>query len=202
VTDTADRGIYVLGVFVILIFLTTVLTPIVNYAGERFAVKSVIQPAEAIVVLGGGIRKGGMLNEQSLRRTVRGIELYILFSGPASQEDPNAIEAQARAQLALSMGVPEAAILRDDRANTTREESIRISRILQGLGLHRILLVTESLHMRRSVYLFERAGLEVLPAPSDNFPVAATNAGERLRLAARIAEETAALIYYRVAGYI
>ncbi len=206
---TTHRVAYTLGLFVTVVFLVTVLTPITNYIGAHFAVKPVIQPSEAIVVLGGGIRKGGMLNEQSLRRAVRGIELYksnlaprILFSGPASQEDPQAIEARVRVQLALSMGVPEHAIIQDEMANTTREESIRIAGILQGLNIHRILLVTESLHMRRATYLFERAGFQVLSAPSDNLSVAATDAGGRLWLGVRIAEETAALIYYRLAGYI
>ena len=209
VTNTIRRIAHAVGVFVTVTFLATVLTPIVNYIADRFAVRPAIQPCEAIVVLGGGVWKGGMLDDQSLRRTIRGIELYknnlaprIILSGPVNKEYPEVPEAKVREQLALAMGVPEAAIIIDERANTTREESVRIARILQGLNIHRILLVTESLHMRRATYLFERAGIEVSPAPSDNFAVAATSPGQRLRLGARIAQETAALIYYRLAGYI
>jgi uncharacterized SAM-binding protein YcdF (DUF218 family) len=197
------------GFLVAMVFLATALTPISNYASAHFAPKPIIRPSGAIVVLGGGVWKGGMLDDESLRRTVRGIELYkrnfapiILFSGPPRDDDTGRSEAEVRAQLALTMGVPQDAIIKDDAANTTREESIRIPRILQSHDIHSILLVTESLHMRRSIYLFERAGMEVNPVPSDNFTVAASSPGDRIQLAARIIEESAALIYYRIAGYI
>jgi uncharacterized SAM-binding protein YcdF (DUF218 family) len=204
-----NRVMRYVGIFVGVAFLATTLTPIANYAGAHFAPKPVIRPSGAIVVLGGGVWKDGMLGDESLRRTVRGIELYkatlasiIVFSGPARDDEPGRTEAEVKTQLALTMGVPQDAIIKDDRAYTTREESIHISSVLQAHDIHSILLVTESLHMRRSTYLFERAGMQVYPAPSDNFSVAATSPGERLQLAARILEETAALIYYRAAGYL
>lgn len=197
-----------LGLFVVLSFLGVVLTPVSNYTAREFAIRPDIKPSGAIVVLGGGVWKGGMLDNESLRRTVHGIELYknnlaptIIFSGPASDQEPEVSEAAVRAQLALTMGVPRQAIVEDALANTTREESIRISGILHSLNIDSILLVTESLHMRRAAYVFERAGIAVSPAPSDNFYIAAISSGERLRLSARIAEETAALTYYRLAGY-
>jgi uncharacterized SAM-binding protein YcdF (DUF218 family) len=197
------------GILVAVGFLVTTLTPVSNYASALFAPKPIVRPAGAIVVLGGGVWKGGMLDDESLRRTVRGIELYktnlapiIVFSGPPRDDDSSRGEAEIRAQLALIMGVPQNAIIKETAATTTREESIRIPRTLQAQGIHSILLVTESLHMRRAVYLFERAGMEVYPAPSDNSSVAATSPDRRLRLIARIVEETGALIYYRLAGYI
>ena len=187
-------------------FLTTTLTSIVNYASAHFAIEPIAKPSGAIVVLGGGVWKGGMLDDESLRRTVRGIELYktnlaplIVFSGPSRGERS---EAEMRTQLALTMGVPQNAIIKHDTAHTTREESIQISETLKSRDVHSILLVTESLHMRRALYLFQRTGLEVYPVPSDNFTEAATSTRGRLELAVRIAEESAALIYYRIAGYI
>jgi uncharacterized SAM-binding protein YcdF (DUF218 family) len=210
VDNNISRVMGGLGFFVAVVFLATALTPISNYASAHFAPRPIIRPSGAIVVLGGGVWRGGMLDDDSLRRTIHGIELYkanlapvIVFSGPPRGEnDPSQSEAELRTQLALTMGVPHDAIVKDDAAHTTREESIRISGFLQAHGIHSILLVTESLHMRRAVYLFERAGMEVYPAPADNFSVAADAPGGRLQLATRIAEETAALIYYRLAGYI
>jgi uncharacterized SAM-binding protein YcdF (DUF218 family) len=100
------------------------------------------------------------------------------------------------------MGIPRNAILIDQDSNTTREESIDISHLLAMRGIQSILLVTDSLHMRRSTYLFKRAGMEVYPAPSDNFFEAATSPRDKLLLTFLIARESTALIYYRLAGYI
>jgi uncharacterized SAM-binding protein YcdF (DUF218 family) len=202
VAKNIDRILGVAGVFAAVVFFATALTPIVNYASAHFAIKPVVKPSGAIVVLGGGVWNGGMLSDESLRRTVHGIELYktklaplIVFSGPEG-------EAEIRTELALTMGIPQNAIIKNDTSNTTREESIDISEILESRDVHSILLVTESLHMRRALYLFQRTGLEVYPVPSDNFTEAATSTGRRFELAARIVEESAALIYYRIAGYI
>jgi uncharacterized SAM-binding protein YcdF (DUF218 family) len=100
------------------------------------------------------------------------------------------------------MGIPPAAILKEETANTTHEESIHISSTLRGRNAARILLVTESLHMRRASQVFERAGLQVQPAASADYPAIVRSPGDRLWLAMRIAQESIALIYYRLAGYI
>ena len=190
-----DRIVGVVGVFAAIGFLAIALTPISNYASAHFAIEPIIRPSGAIVVLGSGVWRGGMLDDESLRRTVRGIELYktnfaplIIFSGPGRNDEGNKSEAEIRTGLALTMGVPRNAIIKDDKAKTTHEESIRISEILKSHEVHNILLVTESLHMRRAIYLFQRTGIEVYPVPSDNFTEAATSSRGRLELAVRIVE--------------
>jgi uncharacterized SAM-binding protein YcdF (DUF218 family) len=168
-----------------------------------------VRPAEAIVVLGAGLMHGGALGEESLRRAIRGIELYkqglapvIVFSGPGRDEQSKLTEAGIRARLAMTMGIPPEVILKEETANTTREESVHIAAQLRLRNISRILLVTESLHMRRARFVFERAGLRVLPAASADYTVTATSPGDRLWLTIRILQESAALMYYRAAGYI
>jgi hypothetical protein len=56
--------------------------------------------------------------------------------------------------------------------------------------------------MRRAAAVFESAGLVVFPAPSDNSPEESTSPGGRLHLMTSVAEQGAALFYYRIAGYI
>ena len=203
------RVIQAIGVVVVAVFCVIVFTPICNEASRYFTVGSSIQQSGAIVVLAAGIWRGGMLDDESLRRAVRGIELYksqlapvLVFSGKQRGGEPTMTEAEIRTTLALTMGVPRDAIIKEEKANTTREESIRISAQLASRGVQDILLVTESPHMRRAKYLFERAGIEVRPAPSDNPTVAAVSPGERLQLALRLIQESLALVYYRIAGYI
>jgi uncharacterized SAM-binding protein YcdF (DUF218 family) len=56
--------------------------------------------------------------------------------------------------------------------------------------------------MRRAMLVFERAGFQVFPAPSDNLSGGAGSTFDRLNLMRRVLQETGALIYYQAAGYI
>lgn len=205
-----ERIIRGLGVVTVITFIVVTLTPAGNAVGRRIAVISPrLQPADAIVVLGAGLLGGGALNEESMRRAIAGIELFkkgmapiIVFSGTARPDSSGLTEAEVRAKLAESMGIPPGAIFKEETANTTREESIHIGKTLRGRNAVKILLVTESLHMLRARHVFERAGLDVQPAVSADYPALLRSPGDRLWLAMRIAQESSALIYYRLAGYI
>lgn len=204
-----QRIIRRLGILTVLLFFLTALTPVSNIAGRAVAVAPSVEPTGAIVVLAAGILNGGDLVDESLRRAIKGIELYkkgfaplIVLSGKARSNQPIPTEAEVRAQLAEVTGIPREAILKEETANTTREESILISALLKERNVNRILLVTESLHMRRARMVFERAGLQVMPAPADDYPNAARSPRDRIWLTMRIATESAALIYYRVSGYL
>ena len=70
------RVIQATGVVVVAVFCVIVFTPIANEASRYFSVGSTVQPGGAIVVPSAGIWKGSMLDDESLRRTVRGIELF------------------------------------------------------------------------------------------------------------------------------
>jgi len=197
-----------LGILIIIACLIVALTPVSNFAGKKFAILPDKKPADAIVVLGAGLMNAGSLQDESLRRVIAGIDLYkqglaplIVLSGGARRDDMQHTEAQQRSILAQTMGIPAEAILKEETSNTTREEAVRISRLLRHRGLRKILLVTESLHLRRAKAVFESAGLEVFPATSDDYSVSAISAKDRLWLASRIIEESAALAYYRLAGY-
>jgi uncharacterized SAM-binding protein YcdF (DUF218 family) len=100
------------------------------------------------------------------------------------------------------MGVPPHAIVKIELANTTRQEAAGIADFLLSRDTRRILLVTESLHMRRARSVFERAGLWVAPASSDTYSKTAHSPGTRLSLTLRLIEESMALVYYKAAGYL
>jgi uncharacterized SAM-binding protein YcdF (DUF218 family) len=179
-----------------------------NVAGKTFAIVPERKPADAIVVLAASLLAGGSLSDESMRRAIAGIELYkqglaplLVFSGRGRQDEPLHTEAEQRSLMAQAVGMPVDVILKEETANTTREEAVRISRLLVHRGLRKILLVTDSLHLRRAKLVFENAGLEVFPAPSDDYSSSLVSSGDRLWLASRIVEEGAALAYYRLAGY-
>ena len=54
----------------------------------------------------------------------------------------------------------------ENKSTTTRENALFSADILLPLNIDKILLVTHSYHMKRSVSLFTQAGFTVLPAPT------------------------------------
>ncbi len=67
------------------------------------------------------------------------------------------------APLLKDLGVDEKALVFFPAARNTEEEA----RMIAAAGFKRIRLVTSAWHMPRAKTLFERAGLEVIPAPTD-----------------------------------
>ena len=205
-----ERIIRGLGIVTVAVFIIVALTPAGNAVGRRFGVASgQLKRADAIVVLGAGVMDNGVLSEQSMRRAIAGIALFwrdmaplIVLSGPGRPDGVNPSEAGVRAKLAIAMGIPPGSILMEETAKTTREEAIHIANTLRPRDATRVLLVTDSLHMRRALRVFERSGLNVQSAVSDDYSSSAVSPGDRLWLAMRICQESAALVYYKIAGYI
>lgn len=196
-----------LGFAGVLLLITSAFTPLANILVGWLSIPQRLERAEAIVVLGSKIEADGKLNNASSRRALHGILLHrkgfaplLLFFGSDHSED--FVEAEVRSELAQELGISSGMILTEAQARTTREEALRAEALLRPMGVQRILLVTDSLHMVRAQGLFERAGFEVLAAPADDFSTSADAPEKRLRLMRRVLEELFALIYYRVAGYL
>jgi uncharacterized SAM-binding protein YcdF (DUF218 family) len=132
--------------------------------------------AQAIVVLGGGIRRNAeeydhtdVIGSSSLMRLRYGVELQrktklpILISGGAPAGGSAEAEVIAHT-LRNDYGVTARWL--EPASLDTHDSAIRSAALLQADGISRILLVTEDFHMRRSVLEFEAAGLKVIPAPT------------------------------------
>ena len=202
-----DRFTTAIGTIAVGFVLVVVLTPITNIIGSKFAVEADLRPAGAIVVLGSGLKEDGSLTYESEQRLLFGLRLYkeglapiLVVSGPARRN--TAPEATVRERIAVEMGIPEAKVLQMPNVNTTRDEALQAEELLKPLGITHVLLVTESMHMRRSKDVFEAAGLTVSAAPSDNLPAIAHSPLDRLDLCAKLLMHVSGLLYYRIAGYI
>jgi len=189
------------------LFLLAAFSPLPNAMFRWSAAASDIQPADAIVVLGAAVEKDGTLSCESLARTVRAVTLFrmghapiLVFSGTSRDDGPS--EAHVRAELGARLGVPPEAIRTEPTALTTREEAVRIGGILRAENVRRILLVTDSQHMRRARALFSSGGFQVFPATADARSGAGTSPEARLRLLRDLLGEWLALGYYRAAGYL
>ena len=182
-------------------------TPLPNAVGVWMSRTDPVGPAQAIVVLGAGIRPDGTLGNPSLRRTLMGLRLFrqglasvLVFSGPALPHGPS--EAEVRAAFARECGVAPASILTEPRGRTTREEAERIAELLLPRGIRKILLVVDPEGVPRAGGVFRKAGFDALAVPADDISRFGGGPEEGLGEARRVAMELLALAYYRVAGYL
>jgi len=154
----------------------------------QYLPSSELEPAEVIVLLGGGTepahapRTAPELNGAG-DRLLRAARLYrqgkapaILLSGGNIIWLENRASTPAADMTALlgEMGVPASAIWLEDRSQNTYENALFCAQILKEKGISRAILVTSAMHMPRSVALFRKQGIQVIPAPAD---FAVTQAG-------------------------
>jgi uncharacterized SAM-binding protein YcdF (DUF218 family) len=192
-----------LGGFSTVALLAAAFTPLAERWCERCLLQPRLEPADAIVVLGSGVSADGGMTGSSQRKALAGIELQrrglaprLIFVGWETRE------AEARARLALELGVTAEAILTASGARTTRDETELASALLRASKAQHVLLVTGGLHMRRAAALFGRAGFAVAPAPVPDTYCRERVPEQRVTLAVMLLRESAALAYYRLAGYL
>jgi uncharacterized SAM-binding protein YcdF (DUF218 family) len=129
--------------------------------------------AQAIVVLGGNVRRGNgrdipdRLGRLSLERLVFAADAYHRLHLPVAVS--GGIVGNAHASEALLM---KQALERDfavpvrwveDRSQSTWQNAVFTARLLRPAGIRTIVLVTQAWHLPRALWCFERAGLTPLP---------------------------------------
>lgn len=136
--------------------------------------------ADAIVVLGTAVARRGPTRprvelDDSSDRLLHAARLHRAGKAPWVIASGGAIpwaresgpESAEMALLLEEWGVPRDAILLESRSRTTWENALRVKELLDARGLGAVLLVTSAAHMPRALAMFERAGIRVLPAPTD-----------------------------------
>jgi uncharacterized SAM-binding protein YcdF (DUF218 family) len=137
-----------------------------------------LEGAQAIVVLGGGIfpsdsiRARPELTRSSSSRCLYALELYRTF-GPlpiyvtGAKADParhGPGESESMRDFLAELGVKPSDLRVDAKSSTTHENAVFTTRMLREAGIGRILLVTDALHMPRSIACFRKEGVELVPA--------------------------------------
>lgn len=153
---------------------------LVHSLESRYPAPDPLPSAPVIVVLGGGVRPSAAprplseVNEAGDRLLYaaylykQGKAPHILVTGGSIEwRGPVNPEAEDMVAVLTLAGVPEEAIWREPQARNTYENAVYTRDMLAERGIDTILLVTSARHMPRSVRLFERQGLTVIPAPTD-----------------------------------
>lgn len=146
--------------------------PLNNKALENFS-------AQAIVILGGGLRKPAVeytqqvtLKDNTLVRVRYGAilakqtHLPLLVSGGMVLDSELPSEAEVISDI-LNNEFHQSVRWQEHRSRNSAENARYTQKILHQEGIQRILLVTHALHMRRAVEQFEQQGLQVLAAPTE-----------------------------------
>lgn len=125
-------------------------------------------PADAIVVLGAAVLADGQPSA-SLRARAEGaaalwrtgVAPYVVCTGAHHLRPPG--EAVVAAGLLRDVGVPDAAVLLEDKSRNTLGNFERTRGLLPEA--HRIYVVTEPFHMGRALWIARGFGFEPLPWP-------------------------------------
>lgn len=160
-----------------LLLALCLLTPVLRGPLAALSLTQAPVPADAIVVLGGGVQCGTRaLESSSLARLVRGLELWqagyapvLTVSeqsgvlGPAGCAKMSELE---RAQIKALYPARGPQILTLRQVTTTRDEAARVRDLARQRGWRRVLLVTSPSHSRRAARLFAEQGVNVVSVPA------------------------------------
>lgn len=133
--------------------------------------------AQAIVILGSGIALdareygGDTANERSLVRLRYGATAARRFNLPVLVTGGTPLTA-TRSEADVISDILEQEFLvpvrwRETQSLDTADNAQMSAELLRPAGIRRVILVTQAFHMPRAQRLFEDAGLEVVPAPTD-----------------------------------
>ncbi len=152
-------------------------------------------PADAIIVLGAAVRPDGTPSPSLQARADGAVALWragaapvVVCTGAHHLRPPG--EAVVTANLLRTAGVPDAALLLDEKSRNTRG-NLEMARGLLPAA-RRVYVVTEPFHMGRALRIARDVGFEPLPWP------VTSPAWRRLPARARwIARDAASLALYR-----
>jgi uncharacterized SAM-binding protein YcdF (DUF218 family) len=132
--------------------------------------------ADLIVVLGCGAVDLSSLgldplpNAGSLERVVAAVKLYrllhipmVITGGAGDPARPQLSDAAPMARIAVDLGVPKKDVIVDNASFNTLASAMNMKAKFAG---KRMILVTSAYHLKRSVAMFQKQGLDVLPHPS------------------------------------
>ena len=146
----------------------------------QYMPRGVLPTADAIVVLGGATKSAfpprpAVDLSESGDRVLYGAQLYregkapvvIASGGRINWRGSGPSESAYMAEILKTLGVPTSAILQDPTSLNTHQNAVNVKKIMKERGIRRVLLVTSAMHMPRSLKIFQRQGIEAIPAPTD-----------------------------------
>ncbi len=139
------------------------------YARPKTYPLAEVPPRRVAIVFGAGLRRDGTPTPILRDRVSTAAELYfagkvekLLLSGDNRFVDYN--EPEAMRQYALSLGVPNEALVLDYAGRRTYDTCYRAAAIF---GVTEAILVTQAFHLPRAIYLCNHLGVEGVGVEAD-----------------------------------
>lgn len=206
----AIKGLAVILAAYLLIFYT----PIIWVLARPLVISEEPKKADAIIVLGGGVGESGKVGQGYEERVEYAVELYkkgyagrIVFSSGYTHIFKETLVMKA---LALSLGVPESAIILENRASNTYDSVLFTKEIVDKEHWNRVILLSSPYHMLRVSKVFVKLGggihVSYTPIPKSSF-YAHDNSGFfrkkiNLKQINGIIHEYVGIVYYWLHGWI
>jgi len=140
-----------------------------RYAGRIESTAEAVPERPVALVFGAGYWPDGTPSDVMKDRVEASVDLYragrvrkVLFSGDNRFVDYN--EPQKMAEYALSLGLPEEAIVLDYAGRRTYDSCYRARDIF---GLQEVVLVTQRYHLPRALYICRGLGLDAVGYVAD-----------------------------------
>lgn len=137
----------------------------------RYADRDEAAPADCIIVLGAGTN-GKTPNAVFRERLHHAVTLYengysgmILLTGGYSPGNDHS-DAWIAGQYLVSLGIPESAILLEEQSTITQENLQFAKEIMEAEDLSTCILVSDPLHMKRSMRMAEDYKIEAFSSPT------------------------------------
>src|SRR5690349_10308909 len=137
--------------------------------------------SDAIVVLGAAQyvgRPSPVLRarlDHALDLWQRGLAPRLIFTGGTGIGDTTS-EAAVGRNYALKHGVPDTAILMEDKGRTTQESLAAVSAIMHARQMRTAILVSDPFHMLRLRILSTQYGVDAYTSPTKTSPISANKA--------------------------
>jgi uncharacterized SAM-binding protein YcdF (DUF218 family) len=128
-------------------------------------------PADAAVVMGATVfrnRPSPVFRERinhAINLYHSGIVQYVIFTGGLAGNDELA-ESEAARNYAIANGVLAEHILIETKSDTTCLNLVEAKRIMDEYDFDRVLIVSDPLHMKRTMWLAEQIGIQALSSPT------------------------------------
>jgi uncharacterized SAM-binding protein YcdF (DUF218 family)/glycosyltransferase involved in cell wall biosynthesis len=214
----ARRRLVKFTLCVFLLWWLVFYTPLVWLLAIPLKMSQAPRKTDAIIVFAGGVGESGRPQQGYEERVSYAAQLYkqlyapkVIFSSGAAGAFP---ETYVMTLLAVSLGVPQNAIIREDNAASNYQNVLFSLDILRKYGYNKAILVSSPYNMRRSALIFRKlaADKEIIysPVPQSEFYVhgGRDKAGRRILRQASLAQiraiahEYLAIVYYWIKGYI
>lgn len=134
------------------------------------------EPSDVIIVLGAGLRRDGRPGPALIRRSARAAELWgqgyaenVICTGGYPLRSTRS-EADACAELLRARGVPESAIVLEDRSRSTEENAFYARQIMDSNGWQTAIIVSDGYHLLRASWIFASTGIQATTSPAATTP--------------------------------